>query len=303
MFDLVLQCTPNGNHAFQMHLQHEKNDNSGQCKTLSCVHPVCNGFFTTTNNRSSQEYCCVTTGASGIKTLFTGVNRSLQSIRKSWGVQDYAVHGKGFDHLLFQVCTLLQGGSGSGVFHSLLAPIASTPPLQPCATDEISGKNVNLWFYNMNLDKVVCIRMAIYIETLEYFLEEISLLPLQSLNAKVQRKDEGFSWYFQWYQWQRLTYRNVLMSSGCLSWGKLWHLTQTDFSHQTSGSCQSSPSSTEGTAPEFKTLHFLCIGTTEIPAANHPHTAGTVELERPQHVPVSPTFLANMMDNFSLWQT
>lgn len=27
MSDLVLQCTLNGNHALQMHLQHEKNDN------------------------------------------------------------------------------------------------------------------------------------------------------------------------------------------------------------------------------------------------------------------------------------
>lgn len=77
MFDLVLQCTLSGNHALQVHLQHDKNDNSGQGNTLSCVHPVCNGFLTTTNNSSSQEYCSVTAGASGIKTLFTGVNRSL----------------------------------------------------------------------------------------------------------------------------------------------------------------------------------------------------------------------------------
>lgn len=68
MFDLVLQCTLSGNHALQVHLQHEKNDNSGQGKTSSCVHRVCNGFCTITNNSSSQEYCTVTTGAPGIKT-------------------------------------------------------------------------------------------------------------------------------------------------------------------------------------------------------------------------------------------
>lgn len=82
MFDLVPQCTLNGNHTLQMHLHHGKDDNWGQWRTLSCVHPVvCSGFLTTSSKQQLKRVLLCIPGASGVKIPLKGVN--VQATRKS----------------------------------------------------------------------------------------------------------------------------------------------------------------------------------------------------------------------------